>query len=324
MLAGSVLNWDNLEKIALIDGEVWDAGPEAVSKQIAEIMITDVDEAGDLAQAVKTAETAAEDATSSATKAEGFATTAENAVVEVLEKSAVLQKQYDDLRNYSEFLQNENRKLQTEAAEATQTLTDFKGELDSLQKDASANIKALEDAFSDKQGLEEPVKLWRLKNRSHRARAQTAHRAYFRGLVVAGLYVGLVFCVVAFSDFRDRLLPAGCDLELRPALCTGFSITSLVTISAVLSVFTLLLWFVRLKMKEFLSERHLALDAEEKRTFAQVYVGLLAMGDTSQEAQAQRALVYAALFRPTHDGIVKEDGGIDPSLAAMLTKILAK
>ena len=92
-----------------------------------------------------------------------------------------------------------------------------------------------------------------------------------------------------------------------------------------LTLLTLALWFARIQMKEYLSERHLALDARERRAFAQAYIGLINEGDSvTDEARDQRALVYAALFRPSSDGIIKEDSGIDPSLTAALSKLLSK
>ena len=36
------------------------------------------------------------------------------------------------------------------------------------------------------------------------------------------------------------------------------------------------------------------------------------------------SLDYAALFRSTQDGIVKDDGGVDPALSAALSQFLMK
>lgn len=78
-------------------------------------------------------------------------------------------------------------------------------------------------------------------------------------------------------------------------------------------------------MKEYLSERHLALDAPERRAFAEFYIGLLRQeGVDSNQVNEQRAIIYAALFRPTIDGIVKEEGGLDSALTAALSRFLAK
>ena len=43
-----------------------------------------------------------------------------------------------------------------------------------------------------------------------------------------------------------------------------------------------------------------------------------------KDAQQQRGLVYAALFRPTKEGMVKEDAALDPSLTAAISKLLTK
>ena len=118
--------------------------------------------------------------------------------------------------------------------------------------------------------------------------------------------------------------PPGCDPIAKPELCSGFSFRGLLVTASALTFLTLCLWFVGLQMKEYLSERHLALDARERRAFAQAYVSLLGIDDASEEAREQRALVYAALFRPGSDGIVKEDGGIDPALTAAISKILSR
>lgn len=77
-------------------------------------------------------------------------------------------------------------------------------------------------------------------------------------------------------------------------------------------------------MKLYLAERHMVLDARERRAFAQSYIGFLAEGDSSEEARQQRAFVYTALFRPSSDGTVKEDGGLDPAITAALSKLLSR
>ena len=66
------------------------------------------------------------------------------------------------------------------------------------------------------------------------------------------------------------------------------------------------------------------LDARERMAFADAYVSLLRDKDNAEGAAEQGLIVYNALFRPTSDGIIKEDGGVDPSLSAAIAKFLAK
>jgi hypothetical protein len=41
-------------------------------------------------------------------------------------------------------------------------------------------------------------------------------------------------------------------------------------------------------------------------------------------SDVDRTIILNALFRNTSDGIIKEDGGLDPSLSAGLARLLAK
>jgi hypothetical protein len=89
-----------------------------------------------------------------------------------------------------------------------------------------------------------------------------------------------------------------------------------------LAATTLVFWLIRLQFKVFLSERHLSLDAAEKKAFAQTYLAMKEGKDISKESEA---IVLAALFRPTQDGIIKDDeASLDISAAAILAKQLSK
>jgi hypothetical protein len=77
-------------------------------------------------------------------------------------------------------------------------------------------------------------------------------------------------------------------------------------------------------MKEFLSERHLALDAQERHAFIRAYIALLEAGHITGQNRDEAQIVFQALFRPTQDGIVKDDGVIDPSVSAMLGHGMAR
>lgn len=83
----------------------------------------------------------------------------------------------------------------------------------------------------------------------------------------------------------------------------------------------LVLWVGRLLTKLFLSQHHLRQDANERATMTTTYLALMTEGAASD---VDRTIILNALFRNTSDGIIKEEGGMDPGLSAVLARVLAK
>ena len=197
--------------------------------------------------------------------------------------------------------------------------------LDGFDADYESRLDAAATAFRETNALKAPVVLWQEKETKHQAESATARNFFIGSLFVTGVLVIVLALLLIFcKDVAYALVaPIGCD-PAKPETCSGFSARGLSILTLVAAFFTCLLWYVRMQMKLFLSERHLALDARERTAFAQTYIGFLAEKDSSDEAAGQRAAVYAALFRPSTDGIVKDEGGLDPSIAAALSKFLTK
>ena len=76
-------------------------------------------------------------------------------------------------------------------------------------------------------------------------------------------------------------------------------------------------WGVRLVVRMFLSHLHLATDAAERVVMARTHLSLLE-GDRLA-GKEDRQLILQALFRPTSDGIVKDEG-IPPSMLEFLSR----
>ena len=101
-----------------------------------------------------------------------------------------------------------------------------------------------------------------------------------------------------------------------------FSAKGPLTMAGLIVAMSLLLWFIRLQYRIHLSERHLALDASEKQAFAETF---MAMKEGRDVGPDNEAVVLAALFRPTQDGIIKDDdSGFDVSTSALLAKHLSR
>lgn len=229
------------------------------------------------------------------------------------ERQASLQEQLEDARQYASTLTA--RATKELDIHHQQTLADFEKGLEVAQA-----------AFTEQQAIRAPVELWKEKQTEHVSARKVSFALFVWGLVAAAAFILLlIFLLVTQAELISTLLaPVGCDPANPATICSGFSLKGALVAGGVLTLFTLLLWFIRLQMKLYLAERHLALDARERLAFAQSYLGLVREGDVSEEAKEQRALVYAALFRPASDGTVKDEGGLDPSVTAALAKFLMK
>ena len=191
-------------------------------------------------------------------------------------------------------------------------ISEINEELNEQKEMLRQHIDGVVEAVKAGFALEEPVNLWTVKEQEHREQAEASYIWFAGALIVTDLFIGcmVLLIIMKASDILQAIAPLGCDPVNAPQACSGFSFLGAVMIGLLLTLFTLLLWFTRLKMKEYLSERHLAFDARERRAFAEFYIGLLRQeGVDSNQVNEQRAIIYAALFRPTIDGIVKEEGG---------------
>lgn len=81
---------------------------------------------------------------------------------------------------------------------------------------------------------------------------------------------------------------------------------------------TLCFWMLRLLVRIFLSNMHLENDASERVTMAKTYLALLRKGRLPEKEDI--SMVLAALFRPSGDGIV-QDEGVPPSTLEWFTKL---
>lgn len=124
-----------------------------------------------------------------------------------------------------------------------------------------------------------------------------------------------------FGDAIARsFIVSGCELGTEPQ-CSRVSARGPLNIAMILVGATVWLWYLRLQMRVFLSERHLSLDASERMAFAETYLSLLKGGEVSREHET---VVLSSLMRPTQDGIIKDEGGPDFSLSGMVAKALER
>lgn len=166
-------------------------------------------------------------------------------------------------------------------------------------------LETLEATYREKLSLLAPVQYWENKADRHKiSEAAAAGRVrLFFGLAIPFVVVMFGFTGWYLITQITGTPPAGLYIVVSAGLATTAG---------------LLLWIGRLLTKLYLSQHHLRQDAEERAVMTTTYLALTAEQAASD---ADRNIILNALFRPTSDGIVKEDGGVDPNLASLISRI---
>lgn len=187
------------------------------------------------------------------------------------------------------------------------------------------NLDQVVAALRAERAVGAPIELWKAKQAEHEERRATARKLFLLGLAMIAVSVLGLLCILLRwgPEIESMLAPLGCT-PATPTACTGVSLRAILAMAATMALFTVLLWFTRLQMKLFLAERHLVLDSRERQAFAETYVSLLRSPGTTDHALESRSVVYASLFRPSSDGFVKEDAGVEAGLIAALSRLLSQ
>ena len=159
-------------------------------------------------------------------------------------------------------------------------------------------LDAQRQSFVEEMGLRAPASYWTEKSKSH------SNGAWRLGLLTFGVLVGIIWVLLGAPDLIDPR--RGQDGKPDP---WALGVLVLVGVFAV--------WVVRLLVRMFLSQLHLAQDAAERVTMATTYLSL--HEGKQLEGAEDRKIILQALFRPSSDGIVKDEG-LPPSFAEVFTR----
>jgi Family of unknown function (DUF6161) len=183
----------------------------------------------------------------------------------------------------------------------------------------TAELTALIETFNAHLRLKRPVELWRERNTEHNSASGNAWKKFFWGTVLLAGSAALT-AIFLGGVIADSFTVPGC-ISGTEAQCGRISPRGPLNISLLLVVTTTWLWYLRLQMRIFLSERHLALDARERMAFAETYLSLLKGAEVTREHET---VVLQSLMRPTQDGIIKDESGPDFALSSLLAKALER
>lgn len=161
-----------------------------------------------------------------------------------------------------------------------------------------ANLKAIENAYDQKLALWKPVEYWEARGRSHNEK--TTKFAIASGTM--GVVILIALGWLAYEIFLN-VLP-----NEKPQMWQ-------VGVFSVAAFFGI--WLERILVRLFVSNIHLATDAEERVTMLQTYLSIIREG--SEFAPEDKKLILERLFHPAADGLVKDDAA-PPSPLEILSR----
>jgi hypothetical protein len=226
---------------------------------------------------------------------------------EALEK---LKQQYsrnlsEQKRNFKEIEQSNNAlnaKFDEALGTKTKLLDDLhasqSGEFKKLIETHEANLKAIEDAYDQKLALRKPVEYWDRRGKVHARKTKIF--AWVSVIIGAVILAALGF--LAYEIFIN--IPK--DEKPQVWQVGVFSVAAFFGI-----------WLERMLVRLFVSNMHLATDADERVTMLQTYLSIVREG--SEFAPEDKKMILERLFHPATDGLVKDDAA-PPSPLEMLSR----
>lgn len=182
-------------------------------------------------------------------------------------------------------------------------------ELDNFKKKLtlgfSEDMEAFKRAYQGEIKVRASVSYWEDKSRAHKFKAwmTIGFLSLFLVLVYCFLQDPLVHLVGELSKIQIDEKKSFLDNNFR------YIIVGL--------IFTLFVWVVRIFIKLWLSHIHLHNDAAERVVMIKTYISFLAENNINDIAD--KSFIINAIFRPSNDGMVKDDGMPNP-IIELITK----
>jgi hypothetical protein len=201
----------------------------------------------------------------------------------------------------STVLQATKSEMDKFIAEKTANWTDISARITDEVDAAIKSIKGTEAAYRSQMELQASVDYWSDKAKKHGIAMRHAQNVLLIFSAVGGTL--LLAFLIGLSVLASSVAAGELAIYLKFAAVGAIAVT-------------IVFWGARILLRIFLSERHLATDADERITMVKTF---LALANEKQIDPGDRALVLTPLFRSAADGIVRDDGP-DASLAGILAR----
>lgn len=170
--------------------------------------------------------------------------------------------------------------------EQVQTISEGKAKLEIVLAESKVKLSSIEETFNEKLALASPVEYWRERRKRHRG------LAWCFGIIASLLVIA---AGLAIFSLLPSFFPAEVTLQTLP-VGRMFATAAFVTLAV---------WVLRIAIRLFLMNLHIATDASEREVMVTTYLALLRENNAIKESD--RSLVLEPLFRRCSTGIVKDD-----------------
>lgn len=194
---------------------------------------------------------------------------------------------------------------------------------ESLLSRVQTELTTLKETYDKHMALAAPVEYWDIKRKKHRLLSGVSFGAIVSGMGAAAYFLHTELQSVGQAVTASKVAAAATAAKTQAAgsTTTVQALADSATtwhLGSFILLATLSFWFIRLLVRIFLSNLHLENDAAERVTMAKTYLALIRNDDLPRGDNI--STVLAALFRPTGDGIVKDEG-VPPSMLEWFTKL---
>ena len=185
---------------------------------------------------------------------------------------------------------------------------------------AQQELNNIKNTYDQHMAIAAPVDYWETKRIKHRDMTRISGVAVILGMISVGGYLSSQMNSINQALIAPTtLLPiAASSVHATSSVIAATPASATWQLGSFLMLAVLGFWFIRLLVRIFLSNMHLENDAAERVTMAKTYLALIRSDSLSKDENIDTVL--AALFRPTGDGIVKDEG-LPPSTVDFLTKL---
>jgi hypothetical protein len=188
-----------------------------------------------------------------------------------------------------------------------------------LKEKLDADIERVKQTYKTELALAAPVDYWEKKRERH------SKWTVYSGLILvcamilaAWLLHGEIQSVGTAFEQAEAVAATVSNKESEFSLKKILQFSTTWKVGSLLLIATLAFWVLRIVVRIFLSNMHLEHDAAERVTMAKTYLALLSEGHLPPGDSINTIL--AALFRPTGDGFVRDEG-IPPGTIDWFTKL---